>query len=186
MSTTNQSNPSNATVLTQVQALMAGIEKHFPNGTFTLGNTAYTTATLIQALQSLANALSELTAAHARVTEAVMTLTKVQTQVGPLMRDSRRFIQAAFNTAPQTLADFGMQPPKVRTPRTAEQKAAAVAKLRATRAARGTTSKKQKLAVKGDVTSVTITPVKQPASAPQPATPAGGAPTVSAPSGPTK
>jgi hypothetical protein len=58
------------------------------------------------------------------------------------------------------LADFGLQPPKARKPLTNEQRAAAVAKLRATRAARGTTSKKQKLSVKGDVTGVQITPVR--------------------------
>ena len=34
-------NKTKATALTQVQALIAGIEKHFPSGTITLGNTAY-------------------------------------------------------------------------------------------------------------------------------------------------
>jgi hypothetical protein len=51
---------------------------------------------------------------------------------------------------------------------TVEAKAVAVAKRDATRQARGTTSKKQKLAVKGDVTGVVLTPV----TAPAPATPA--------------
>jgi hypothetical protein len=183
---TSQSNPSNATVLTQVQALIAGIQKQFPNGSFTFGNTAYTTATLTQAFQSLANAYSDLNAAHARVKDAGLTLTTMQTQVGPLVRNCKHFIQSAFGTSPQTLADFGMQPTKARTPLTVEQRAAAVAKLRATRKARGTTSPKQKLAVKGDVTSVTITPVKQPTVFSQPATPAGVASAVSASSGPTK
>lgn len=183
---TSQSNPSNATVLTQVQALIAGIQKHFPNGSFTFGNTAYTTATLSQALQSLANAYSDLNAAHARVKEAGLTLTTMQTQMEPLMRNCKRFIQSAFGTAPQTLADFGMQPTKARTPLTVEQKAVAAAKLRATRKARGTTSPKQKAAVKGDVTSVIITPVTQPAASSLTATPAVGASTTSAPSGASK
>src|SRR5258708_23778363 len=103
---TSKSNPSNATVLTQLQARIAGIEKHFPNGSFTLGNTAYTTATLTQALQSLANAYSDLNAAHARVKDARLTLTAMQTKVGPLTRDSNRFILPPFATAPQTLAAF--------------------------------------------------------------------------------
>jgi len=106
--------------------------------------------------------------------------------VGPLTRAFQSFVHVTFNNAPQQLADFGMQPPKVRTPLTVEQKAAAAAKMRATRSARGTTSRKQKLAVKGDVTSVTITPVKQPTVFSQPATPAGVASAVSASSGPTK
>jgi hypothetical protein len=156
------SNPNKAAALAQVQALIAGIEQHFPNGSFTFGNTAYTTATLTQSLQALANAISDATAAHTRVKDAVLTLTATQTKVGPLIRDCKRFVLAAFSTAPQTLADFGMRVPKTRTPLTIEQRAAATAKMRSTRKARGTTSRKQKLGVKGDVTSVIITPVTEP------------------------
>ena len=180
------SKQTKATALTQVQALIAGTEKHFPSATITLGNTAYATATLIQAFQSLANALTVLSAAHVSVKDAGLTLTGIETKVLPVIRDFTKFVHATFSNAPQQLADFGLQPPKARTPLTSEQKAAAVAKLRATRAARGTTSKKQKLAVKGDVTSVTITPVKQPTVTSQPATPAGVASTTTASSGATK
>ena len=177
---TSQSHPSNATVLTQMQAIIAGIEKHFPNGTFTLGNTAYTTATLTQALQGLANALSDLSAAHAHVKQAGLTLTEMQTKVGPLVRNCKSFILAAFGTSPLTLADFGMLPTKARTPLTTEQKAGAVAKSRATRKARGTMGPKKRLTVKGDVTSVTITPVTSPAATSPSATPAAPASTTSA------
>jgi hypothetical protein len=170
------SKPSHTTILTQVQALIAGTEKHYPNGTFTFGNTAYTTATLTQALESLENAFSDLNAAHASVKNAGLTLTAMQTKVGPLLRDYKRFVLSAFSTAPQTLADFGMQPPKARTPLTSEQQTAAVAKLRATRKARGTTSKKQKLGVKGDVTSVTITAVTAPTASSPPAVTASTTP----------
>jgi hypothetical protein len=179
-------NKTKATALTQMQALIAGIEKHFPTGTVTFGNTAYATATLIQAFQSLANALTALSAAHVSVKDAGLTLAAVEAKVGPLARAFQSFVHVTFTNAPQQLADFGMQPPKARTPLTVEQKAAAAAKMRATRKARGTTSKKQKLAVKGDVTSVNITPVTQPTVSSQPATPAGVASTVPAPSGPTK
>jgi hypothetical protein len=152
---TSTPKPTKAAVLAQVQALMAGIEKHFPNGSFTFENTAYTTATLIQALQSLANAISDTNAARARDREAVLTLKGIATRMAPLLRDIKRFVLMTYSTSPQMLADFGVPPPKARTPLTSEQKAAATAKMRATRAARGTTSKKHKLAVKGDVTSVT-------------------------------
>src|SRR5579872_769672 len=131
------SKQTKATALTQVQALIAGTEKHFPSGTFTLGNTAYTTATLTQAFQNLANALTALGAAHVRVKEAVLTLTGIEATVGPVIRDYKSFIHATFSNAPLTLADFGMQPPKARTPLTVEQKVAAAAKMRATRVARG-------------------------------------------------
>ena len=61
--------------------------------------------------------------------------------------------------------------------------------MRATRLARGTTSKKQKLAVKGDVTGVIVTPVTHAGPSPSPTaapaepapapTPAGPAPVAS-------
>jgi hypothetical protein len=173
MSSTTTSKPNKATALARVQALIAGTQKHFPNGSFTLGNTAYTTATLIQALKSLESAITTLNAAHASVSDAGTALRDVQSKVAPLMRDYRRFVLATFSTATQELADFGLQPPKARKPLDSQKRAIATAKAKATRTARGTTSKKQKLAVKGNVTGVTITPTTQPApSLSHPAAPA--------------
>ena len=77
----------------------------------------------------------------------------------PLIREYTSFLRATFSSATAQLGDFGLQAPKVRQPLSTEKRAAATAKARATRAARGTTSKKQKLAVKGDVTGVIVTPV---------------------------
>src|SRR5260370_42069951 len=65
-----------------------------------------------------------------------------------------------------------MQPPKVRTPMDSDKRAGAVAKMRATRKARGTTSRKQKLAIKGDVTGEHITPVTRAEASSPSATPA--------------
>jgi hypothetical protein len=183
---TNTSRPNKATALAQVQALIAGTEKHFPNGSFTLGNTAYTTATLIQALKSLENALIVLNAAHTSVKDAGMSLRDIESKVGPLIRDYKRFVFATFSTAMQELADFGLPPPKARKPMTTETRAVATAKLRATRIARGTTSKKKKLAVKGDVTGVTVTPITTAAAASTSAAPAETTSTVHAPSVTTK
>ncbi|MDP9002077.1 MAG: hypothetical protein M3O46_18445 [Myxococcota bacterium] len=171
------SKSNKATALTRVQALIAGTQKHFPNGSFTLGNTAYTAEALIQALKSLENALVSLNTAHTSVKDAGMAFTAIQASVGPLVRDYTRFVAAAFSTAPPQLADFGLQPPKARKPLASDKRAAATAKMRATRAARGTTSKKRKLAVKGDVTGVEIKPVTStPATSPVAPPAASGAP----------
>jgi hypothetical protein len=62
------------------------------------------------------------------------------------------------------LADFGIHP-KARTPPTVEASLAAVAKRRATRAARRTMGSQQKKAVKGDVTGVVVTPTTAAATA---------------------
>jgi hypothetical protein len=176
-----------ATALALVQALIAGTQKRFPNGQFTLGNTAYTTASLVQTLQRLADALTALDTAHASVKDGVAALQATEKSVGPVIRDYRMFLRATFSNATVELGDFGMQPAKVRQPLVTEKRVIATAKLKATRAARGTTSKKQKLAVKGDVTGVVVTPVTtHPAPASPPATPAGPAPVATAPSGAPK
>jgi hypothetical protein len=183
---TNTSRPNKATALARVQALIAGTEMHFPNGSFTLGNAAYTTATLISALKRLESAIVVLNVAHAGVKDAGTALRDIDTKVAPLIRDYKRFVFATFSTATQTLADFGLPPPKARKPMTVQTRAVATAKMRATRTAPGTTSKKKKLAVKGDVTGVTVTPITHAAAASTSAAPAETTSTAHAPSGTAK
>ena len=57
------------------------------------------------------------------------------------------------------MAELAVAPRKAPKALTAEERLLATAKLRATRAARGTTSKKQKAKAKGNVASVVVTPV---------------------------
>jgi hypothetical protein len=54
-------------------------------------------------------------------------------------------LKAAYGSALDVLADFGLKPKKARTPATVEAKAAAVAKRTATRAARHTLGSVQML-----------------------------------------
>ena len=170
-----------ATALAHVQALIAGTQKHFPNGQFTLGNTAYTTATLVQTLQSLADAFTAMNAAHASVKDGVAALRTTATKVDPVIRAYTSFLRATFSTATAQLGDFGLQPSKAHQPLSSAKRVVATAKAKATRTARGTTSKKQKLAIKGDVTGVTVTPITAPGPSSPPAAPAGP-PVATAPS----
>jgi hypothetical protein len=170
------SSPNKATALARVQALMAGTEKHFPNGSFTLGNTTYTTASLVQALKSLEDALAAVDAAQSGARDAVSALRATEATLAPLLRDYRSFLRATFSTAASQLADFGLPPIKARKPLSSEERATATAKMRATRVARGTRSKKQKLAVKGNVTGVVVTPVTNTGPSSPTATPAEPAP----------
>jgi hypothetical protein len=88
------------------------------------------------------------------------------------------FVEVAFRSKVDALTDFGIKPPKARTPMTAEQKAVATAKRNATRAARGTKGPKAKKAVHGNITAElvvtsvppTTTEAPQAAPAPRPAT----------------
>ncbi len=171
------------TLLARVQALIAGTQKHYPNGSFSLLNATYTTATLVQLFQSLADALTALAAAEAAAKDAVLAANAARTKVGPVVVAFVQQLRTTFGTATQTLADFGVQPTKARAPRTSAQNAAAAAKAAATRKARGTTSKKQKATVKGNVTGVDVTPVTTPAAAA--ATDAPAAPVPPAPPAPS-
>ncbi len=176
-----------ANTLAQVQALVAGTQKYFPNGSFTLGNTAYTTASIVQALTSLEDAVTAVNTVQASARDAVSARRAAEAKVAPLLRDCRNFLRTTFGTAAAPLVDFGMPPPKARTPLGSEQRLAATAKMRATRLARGTTSKKQKLAIKGDVTGVLVTPVSHAGpSSPPTAAPAGPASVATAPGGASK
>ena len=174
----SSSTSSKAAVLADVQALMAGTKLHLPNGNFTFGNTAYTTASLLQVLQGLVDVMTALDAAQLGARDALAAKLAMDAKVDPVIRAYKRFLKAMFTGATQTLADFGIAPPKARTPLTTEQKAAAKAKAEATRKARGTTSKKRKLAVKGDVTGVLVTPITAAPASPAPA--AQQAPTLNA------
>ena len=165
MSTTKLTKTKAAT-LALLQALIAGTQKHFPSESFTLGSTSYTAASLIPILQGFANAITAVNTVQANAKDTVATMHGVEATVGPIIQAYKRFVQVSFSNATQTLTDFGLTPPKVRAPLTVEQKAASAAKAKATRQARGTTSKKQKLTVKGNVTGIIVTPVIAPTAAP--------------------
>jgi hypothetical protein len=168
--TTAIANLPKTALLARVLALIDGTQKHYPSGSFTLINVAYTTVTLVQLLQTLADALTTLTAAEASATDALLAARAARTHVGPVVLAYTQQLRTNFGNATSALADFGVQPEKARAPRTVEQLAVAAAKARATRQARGTKSKKQKAAIKGNVTGVVVTPVTTAAATTEPST----------------
>jgi hypothetical protein len=151
----------------RVRDLVAGTEKHPLSAPLTLGGQSFTEQTLVQVLQSLGNALSAVDTAKASWQSAISNLGDTQAKVGPTLKAYRAWIVATYGNAPATLADFGLTPPKAPTPMTTEEKAAAIAKRTATRAARHTLGPKQKKAIKGAV-STPVTAPATPTSAPAP------------------
>ena len=101
--------------------------------------------------QGQADAMTAQTTAQKTADDAMTALRKLQITNGPTILALKDLLLAQFGAASQTLADFGLSPRKVRAPMTVAQKAAAAAKRKATRAARGTTGPKAKLAIKGTV-----------------------------------
>jgi alpha-D-ribose 1-methylphosphonate 5-triphosphate synthase subunit PhnG len=157
--TSATSKRSKAIALAEVQGLIAGTQKHFPNGSFTLGKTAFTSASLVAALEGYEPVIARLNAAHAALQDAAAARLAMEATLDPIIRDYRNYLRATFSLAATELADFGMHPVKARTPLNSDQRALATERMRATRKARGTKGPKQKLAIKGDVAGVVVTPV---------------------------
>jgi hypothetical protein len=149
------------------EQLAAGTQKHL--STMTQLMVDGSTITPAQAEAQL-NALSALRTAVTAARTTLEAKIAAETAQLPALRVFLvafvAFVRGTFGNSPDILADFGLLPKKATTPLTVEQKAAAAAKSKATREARGTTGKKAKLAVKGNVTGVVVTPVTTPAATP--------------------
>src|SRR5579863_320521 len=136
--------PTRTSLSQRARGLIAGAQKHPPTGQLTLEGRSFTQATLAQTLQSLIDALSQVDTARAGWKDALKRLADVKADVVPVMRAYVVWIAATYGNAPSILGDYGVAPRKARTPLSTEQQAAAVAKGKATRAARHTMGPKQK------------------------------------------
>ena len=155
--------------------LAAGTQKHLAAVTQVLVDGGTFTPAQVEAQLSTLAALRDAVDAAKAATKGRLAEERLK---GPplvvFLQAFEGFVRAAFGRQPEILADFGLAPKKVKTPLTVEQQAVAKAKRVATRKARGTMGKKQKLAIKGNVTGVLVTPVTEPSHGP-PATTANGA-----------
>ncbi len=156
--------------------IIAGITKDLKTvSSLVLAGATYTPVTLIQLIQSRVNLINQVAAARATWLDQARALEALNTQVHAVEMALKQYVINTFGKTSPLLADFGFAP-KQRTPLTAAQKLAAQAKSRATRAARGTMSKKQKAAIHGVVPTTTAQP---PATTTTPATtPSASTPTV--------
>jgi hypothetical protein len=173
---------STATKTNQVsraKQLIAGANKHFPNGsqTLTVGGAAYTVTALTALLQSFVD-LREAVAVSKAASKAKIVAERAQApSLRGVISAFVAYVKASYGNSPDVLADFGLSPRKATTPLSAEQTAVAVAKRAATRAARHTAGKLQKKAIKGAVNvTVTTTPLAAPQPAAVPPAPSGNAP----------
>lgn len=81
---------------------------------------------------------ANVVAAHAALKSEVDTEQAQLPALLGLMSGAIAFVRFNFGRDPEALSDFGLKPPKTRTPLTAEQKAAAAAKGHATSCLRRT------------------------------------------------
>jgi hypothetical protein len=135
-----------------VKQLITGTNQHFSGvGSLTFGGTTYALSALTQLLQSFVDLSDGVTAAKNALKAK---LEAERAKVAPLrivITAYKAFILAYFGRQPDVLADFGLAPRKVPTKTPEAVKAEAVLKRDATRAARHTTGKRKKLAIKGSL-----------------------------------
>jgi len=150
---------SKSTRLSQIQALSTGLTKYGPTLSFTVAGTTYTTPAVVQ----LANGLlaSSLAVVQAKVAyeAAVAAENKLLAVDGGVITAVRSNLSYVFSNSPTTLAELQIAQRKTPKPLSTEARAARAAKAKATREARGTTSKKQKAVISGNVTGVNIVPI---------------------------
>ena len=145
------------------EELAAGAQKHLLGVTqLLLDGSTFTTPQVIAQLAMLADLRAAVDAANAIAKGKLAEERSKGPSLVTFLHAFESFVRTAFGGKPEILADFGLAPKKVKTPLTVEQQAAAKAKRAATRKARGTIGKKKKLAIKGNVTGIIVTPVTEP------------------------
>ncbi|MGH7297256.1 MAG: hypothetical protein ACRELB_20120 [Polyangiaceae bacterium] len=160
-----QGKSTDAALATQ---LIAGTKLHLATAaSVAFASGTFTPTEIETSLQKLVTLRSDVDAARVALEAKLAAEADQVAALRAFMRAFVQFLLAAFSKSPDILAAFGLAPEKARTPPTAEQQAAAVAKRNATRAALGTRGAKQKAGIHGAVTGVVITPV----AASQPAAP---------------
>jgi hypothetical protein len=162
----------NPLTLNEYKALVAGIPTYCPNAIFTVAGQTFTATQAVTFIQAVLNAVASTATAKGAWKDAIAAEEKLVAQDGTTVKEIRNNIASMFSNALNTLTAFEIAPRKPYVPLTAAKRAAATAKAAATRLARGTTSKKQKATVVGNVTGVVITPTT--GSTPSAAVPTAG------------
>jgi hypothetical protein len=140
--------------------LATGTQKHLSKvGHLILGSGELTPEQVTTRLNAFATLRKDVDTAKAVVKAKLENERSQRPAMRAFIHAFVAYVRMAFGNSPDVLAEFGLQPKKVRKVLTIAEKAAAKAKREATRKARGTIGKRKKLAIKGDVTGVVVTPV---------------------------
>ncbi len=140
-----------ATIVNGLRQAMSGLKKHFGSApTLLIEGKAMKPDDVIAQLQGAIDAIDASIAAEAAFHAQVDAQRAAIATARVLVRGLKGTVRTQLGTSLAVQTDFGFveKTPKVLTP---EEKAAAVAKGKATRAARGTKGPRQKAKIKGSV-----------------------------------
>ncbi len=143
----------------ELQALIVGFKKNLASSPLTISGKSYSAAQSVAFLQSCLDAVNTVADAEGKLADARKAEKAYWATNTRTLKAFRALVALMFADNVNTLADFGMEPKKPRKVMSAETLLLRAAKSRATRAKRRTMGKRQKAAIKGDVTGVDIKPV---------------------------
>jgi hypothetical protein len=137
------------------QKLIDGVTKHLSQiDSLTVGSQKVAPADIVKILQTRIDAAHAVVAADAAQSAAVKKERDERAKTKKFVSSFRRMVSGMFSESPDTLAEFGLKTPRVGK-LSADEKAAAVARNKATREARHTLGKKQKLEITGSSSNAT-------------------------------
>jgi hypothetical protein len=141
---------SQVTKRTRAASIVSGIRKRLPSAeTYKMSGKAYTHEELAAFFQAQVDALDAVHAARAALAAAIAKERAVARSVAARLPLFQNSIGNRLGFTPEVFADFGWQLPKKPGPKTTASKLAGVERARATREARGTMGKKQRLKIRG-------------------------------------
>jgi hypothetical protein len=155
--------PKRADTLADLQALRAGVEKNLATFTFLLAGETYSGAQALAFLDTAIASGQAILTARGTLNDAIRADKRFLSLNRATLKGMRDIIALMYARQATTLSEFGMTPKKTRTPMSNETLVIRAAKARSTRAKRKTLGKRQRAAIKGDVTGVVIAPVTAPA-----------------------
>jgi hypothetical protein len=147
------SNESLTLMQTRATRAIAGVQKNLSTmAAINLAGVPFTPTSLIALLQAYANLVTALLAADAQLHDTVLSERAQRKQVLSVLLALERFVSNLLGPSSTKLGDFGFSPKKVGKESVAT-KAEALKKSEATRVARHTMGKKEKLSITGSATN---------------------------------
>jgi hypothetical protein len=155
-----------------ILALVAGLQANFsPTDTLDLPSGTYTIDQLTQLFLAYVAILNGVASASQAFHLAVEKEQSVGKSTLAVRSQVKAVIESRVGKTSTAMTTYGFAPAKVPV-HTPGAKVAAAAKAKSTREVRGTKGSKQKEAITGNVTGVTVTPIVAPGAASPEATPA--------------
>jgi hypothetical protein len=159
--------------LVRMQKFMGGLETYCKQKTLVINGAPVKCDALVQKIQGQYDQLRQVVTTREAYQLAVATAKQIASSFDATFSQVRAYAAAQFGVGSEAYLALGFAPPKPRQ-RSAQSIAQAVQQNLATRKARNTMGRKQRLAIRGVVPAASSQPVASSQPATAPVTPANG------------